>query len=296
MKISSIYFRPVINKKRANNIKINHYTSDTFAFSGKKEIKPNDTVKIATYQYLQVPLPITPERKEQLEEFQNKYGLRFNDIKLLNQAFSYNISNAVSIIPHNYTYEKLEFIGDSVLNLCTTKLLSEIHGSYQEGRLTKLRDNLVSNNNIAAFAKKIGLDEMSYMLKKEKHDQRLADMFEALLGAIFIDGKDEGFKNAFKFFKENFSDEIASFETEFHFNEEQLRNYLDDNNYDSSKLNRIIDFWMIKSTKEHIAKVTILYDGKVIAEHVSNNKNRAKQEACKKAYLRLINEGLGILD
>ena len=121
-------------------------------------------------------------------------------------------------------------------------------------------------------------------------------MFEALLGAIFIDGGDEGFNNAYKFLKDNFSEEIASCKIEFPFNEEQLRDYLEEHGYDSSKLDRIIDFWMIKSTKQYISKVSILYNGKIISQHTSNNKNRAKQEACKEAYLRILNEGFGVLN
>ena len=154
MKIFPINVRPILNKKPIINFKRN-YTSDSFTFSGNKESKSDSTgLNTASFRYMPLPLPITPERKVQLEEFENRYGLKFNNIELLNQAFCYNVSKATDIIPHHYTYEQLEFIGDSVLNLCTTKLLQEIHGSYQEGRLTKLRENIVSNKSIAAYNKK----------------------------------------------------------------------------------------------------------------------------------------------
>lgn len=157
---------------------------------------------------------ISREREEILTKFQEKYNLKFKNLELLNKAFchtSYTNENSLDIIN---SYERLEFLGDAVLKLSVSKILYSKFKDYQEGKLTKLRAEIVSDKTIAQYAKKLGISELLLLGKNEKKhggsskESILACSFEALLGAIFIEYGARGYKKAYDFIVENFKDEI----------------------------------------------------------------------------------------
>lgn len=159
---------------------------------------------------------ISKERIKILKEFQKKYNLKFKDISLLNQAFvhtSYTNENGIDVME---SYEKLEFLGDAVLKLSISRFLYENFPQYQEGQMTKLRGEIVSDKVIFEFAKKLNFEELIVLGKNEKRhggakkESILACAFEALLGAIFLEYKEKGYKKAYEFLISNFNDEILS--------------------------------------------------------------------------------------
>ena len=159
---------------------------------------------------------ISKERTKELKEFQKKYNLKFKDISLLNQAFihtSYTNENNIDVAS---SYEKLEFLGDAVLKLAISKFLFENFPQYQEGQMTKLRGEIVSDKSIFEFAKKLGFEELIILGKNEKKhggakkESILACAFEALLGAIFLEYKEKGYKKAYEFLIDNFKNEILN--------------------------------------------------------------------------------------
>lgn len=161
---------------------------------------------------------ISKERKKQLRNFLKKYKLKFKNIELLNQAFihtSYTNENNISV---EFSYEKLEFYGDAVLKLVVSDFLYNHFINYNEGELTKLRAEIVSDKNIFNYAKKLGFEELIVLGKNEKKqggakkESILACAFEALLGAIFIESKQKGYKKAYEFMKENFYEDILEIE------------------------------------------------------------------------------------
>jgi len=161
---------------------------------------------------------ISKERKKQLRDFQKKYGFRFKNIELLNQAFihtSYTNENGLST---NLSYEKLEFYGDAVLKLVISDFLYNHFENYNEGELTKLRAEIVSDKNIFEYAKKLGFEKLIILGKNEKKqggakkESIIACAFEALLGAIFIQYNKKGYKKAYEFLKENFYEDILEVE------------------------------------------------------------------------------------
>ena len=93
------------------------------------------------------------------------------------------------------SYERLEFFGDSVLKLFTSKLLYEIYPEYPEGNLSKIRSILVSDNILSKVAFEIGLDKAIKLGPAEekqggrKRESNLACSLEALLGAYYLNGK-----------------------------------------------------------------------------------------------------------
>lgn len=157
---------------------------------------------------------ISPEREKLLIKFQEKYNLKFKKLELLNQAFchtSFTNENNLEVIN---SYERLEFLGDAVLKLTVSKLLYKKFKDYQEGKLTKLRAEIVSDKTIAKYAEKLGIGELLLLGKNEKKhggstkESILACAFEALLGAIFIEYGARGYKKAYDFMVENFEKEI----------------------------------------------------------------------------------------
>jgi len=127
------------------------------------------------------------------EGLQDKLGYRFSDPTLLQLALTHpSVSHESSApTPHN---QRLEFLGDAVLGLILTKELYEKFPAYGEGPLTKARAQMVNRRTLSAEARRLNLGDYLILSRGEEANggrQRLsslADAFEALLGAIFLDG------------------------------------------------------------------------------------------------------------
>ncbi|RJP18562.1 MAG: ribonuclease III [Candidatus Abyssobacteria bacterium SURF_5] len=151
------------------------------------------------------------ERRKELKDLEKLLGVHMRRIDLLNQALCH--PSYVNELPEERGehYEKLEFLGDAVLELIISHELYEAYPQYEEGELTKLRAAVVSKPTLAKTAKKIGIDPFIKLGKGEelgggrKRNSLLADALEALIGAIYLDG---GLKMAREFILQHFSDEI----------------------------------------------------------------------------------------
>lgn len=135
----------------------------------------------------------------------NTLGITFNNIDFLMTAFthrSYLNEHKKSVKEHN---ERLEFLGDAVLELVVTDYLYE-NFDEPEGVLTNWRSALVRTESIAAAAHRLGFEEMLRLSKGEKRGsnrarmQILANSFEAVIGAIYID---LGYEQAENFINDN---------------------------------------------------------------------------------------------
>lgn len=134
-----------------------------------------------------------------LKEFQPTIGYNFKNISYLEQAMTHS---SYSGGKNNGSNERLEFLGDSVLQLTVSQYLFTEMNEEPEGGMTKLRASIVCENSLYNFAKKIDLGRYLMLGKGEEmtggRDRRsiLADAFEALIAAIFLDG---GMEEARKF-------------------------------------------------------------------------------------------------
>lgn len=126
--------------------------------------------------------------------FENLIGYKFNDKGLLKQAFthrSYINENRSSGLEHN---ERLEFLGDAVLELVITDFLYEKFKEMNEGELTSLRSALVNADTCAKVAQNLGANGFLLLSKGESKDTGrarqfiLANTLEAIIGAIYMDG------------------------------------------------------------------------------------------------------------
>ncbi len=139
---------------------------------------------------------------ERLGAFEKKIRHVFKDKHLLVQALthrSYLNENKAFKLPHN---ERLEFLGDAVLELVSTEYLYELYPYKQEGELTSIRAALVNTVSISNVGKDLGISDYLLLSKGELKDTGraraviLANAFEALIGAIYLDA---GYKAAKKF-------------------------------------------------------------------------------------------------
>jgi ribonuclease III len=137
-----------------------------------------------------------------LTELQNNLGIRFNNITLLRTAFTHrsyiNETNDLSQ-EHN---ERLEYLGDAVLELSVTRFLFDKFGDTPEGQLTAYRAALVRTETISQKALELGFNDYLLLSKGEARDigrarnYILANTLEAFIGALYLD---KGFDAADEF-------------------------------------------------------------------------------------------------
>jgi len=145
-----------------------------------------------------------------MHPLEEKISYSFSNSSLLNEALTHP-SMGYELKDDCTDNQRLEFLGDSVLQLTLTELIFTEFTGYDEGEMTKLRSRLVSKEALHAFALKISLNQHMLMGKGEKavggqnRASTLADGLEALIGAIYLDG---GFDQAFEFIKTLIADDI----------------------------------------------------------------------------------------
>ncbi len=137
---------------------------------------------------------ISKVRIELLEEIQSRSEYKFKDINILNIALTHS-SYANEYKKHKIIYnERLEFLGDSILGLIVSEYIYREYPNYPEGELTKLRSTVVCEPTLSFLAKNINLGKYLLLGKGEEATggrervSIMADAFEALIGAIYLDG------------------------------------------------------------------------------------------------------------
>jgi ribonuclease III len=135
-----------------------------------------------------------------IQDLMQKLDLPIKDAKLIQNAFVHR-----SYLNENKEFtennERLEYLGDAVLELATSHYLYSRFSKEQEGMLTNLRAALVRTTSLAEISKKLGLSDLLLMSKGEEagggrdNISLLADCFEAFLGAIYLD---TGYTNCVK--------------------------------------------------------------------------------------------------
>ncbi len=132
-----------------------------------------------------------------------KLHIAYKDLAIYEQALTHPSYNGDANTKHQ-DYEKLEFMGDSVLGYVTADLVYKNRPEMSEGDLTKLRSVLVSTKPLAAYARKISLDQYVRIghsitaSQVKESDKILENVFESLIGAIYLDA---GLKAAYRFIK-----------------------------------------------------------------------------------------------
>lgn len=129
-----------------------------------------------------------------LDSFQKKIGYNFKKVLYLETALVHSsFSNEMKINKKEYN-ERLEFLGDAVLELITSDFLFRRYTGKQEGELSRLRATLVCEQSLAICARELDIGALLMLGRGEEttggrnRDSILADAFEAVIGAIYMDG------------------------------------------------------------------------------------------------------------
>jgi len=132
-------------------------------------------------------------KEQKFKQLQDRLGIQFSQVKLLKQAFthsSYVNEHRRKLYEDN---ERLEFLGDAVLELTVSKYLFEKYPMMSEGELTKLRAAIVCEPSLVMFANQLGFGEFVLLGKGEEmtggreRPAMLADVFESFIGALYLD-------------------------------------------------------------------------------------------------------------
>ena len=129
-----------------------------------------------------------------LSELQDRIGYRFRQEGLLRQALTHSSYANEKHMKKYSDNEKLEFLGDAVLEVTSSEFLYHNYPKLSEGDLTKLRASLVCEPTLALCTEEIGLGEYLFLGKGEeqtggrKRNSILSDALEAVIGAIYLDG------------------------------------------------------------------------------------------------------------
>lgn len=151
------------------------------------------------------------EHINQLQQFEIQTQVAFKDKKILSQAFTHRSflnERKSQDLQHN---ERLEFLGDAVLELVVTCFLYEKYPTEAEGPLTAYRAALVNTESLAECARKLQMDDFLRMSKGERMDtvkgrlHILANTFEAFVGALYLD---QGYDVAYDFVAQQLFDKI----------------------------------------------------------------------------------------
>ena len=128
-----------------------------------------------------------------MSEFESKINYTFKDAKLLKRALCHSSYTNEINIGRLKSNERLEFLGDAVLELVSSEFLFQMYPNYPEGDLTKLRASLVCEPALASAARSIDIGQYLLLGKGEEatggreRDSSISDAIEAVIGAIYLD-------------------------------------------------------------------------------------------------------------
>ena len=223
----------------------------------------------------------------ELEKFLQAMEIPYHDIEIFKQAFTHT-SYANENKLKNHDYERLEFLGDAVLQYHVSRYLFDLYPTMPEGRLTKLRSKLVREESLARFARELDLGAYIYLGAGEinnggrDRDSVLADIFEAFMGAICHDC---GMKYVDMMLKKT------------------IYRHINDVNYDDitdfkTKLQELIQADQRKTVTYELLSATgpsnypvfemaVKMDDMILGTGIGSSKKRAEQQAAKDALNKL---------
>lgn len=211
------------------------------------------------------------------------FNISYKNIALYEQALTHPSYNGDANTKHQ-DYEKLEFMGDAVLNFVTADLVYKNRPEMSEGNLTKLRSVLVSTKPLAAYARKIKLHEYirighSITLEQVKtSDKILENVFESLVGAIYLDA---GLKPAYRLISSLLLEDIKNYDVD------DLTDYKSKLQEEIQAEHRDAVQYLTVETSgpahDRTFKVQVLFNGIVLGVGEGKSKKKAEEMAAKSA-------------
>lgn len=226
-------------------------------------------------------------KNERLLQLERIIGFEIDDPSLFLRALRHRSTLANDQYSSHDSYERLEFLGDAVLDLIAAEVLFEKFPTANEGFLTKSRAKLVKGETLAKFSIKLGIEDLLEL--GERSDQVsisksiLADVFESIIAAIYIT---KGYANAFMFVSEVFEKQVDF---------KKLVNQVD--NFKSALLEftqaekmSLPSYRVVTESgpgHDKIFEIMVIVDGKELGKGQGKSKKSAEQEAAKVALKTL---------
>lgn len=228
---------------------------------------------------------------EQISQFMEIIGYQFRDESLLITALTHSsFANEKHMPPHSDN-ERLEFLGDAVLELVSSRFLYLNYPNMDEGELSKLRASLVCEPTLAFSCKEIRLGEFVRLSKGEdltggrERKSILSDAFEACIGAIYLDG---GIEPAEAFVKKFVLNDIEHKQL-FYDSKTKLQEVVQANFVDK------VEYILVSESGPDHAKefeIKAMCGKRVLGKGIGGTKKAAEQEAAYEALVMFYKEGL----
>ena len=220
-----------------------------------------------------------------MEELERNIGYTFSNKELLRKA----LTHTSYAYEHNVeSNEKLEFLGDSILEFVSSEYMYNKYTNLKEGEMTKVRATVVCEKSLYKIATLHNFSDFLYLGKSEimtggnKRPAILADSVEAVIAAMFIDG---GLEPAKKFIIENLKNEIEV--ATKHVGEKDYKTVLQEELQKHGDVK--IEYKIIKESgpdHDKTFEAEVKLNGKVLATGVGKSKKEAEMQAAKKALER----------
>ena len=224
---------------------------------------------------------------DKLTEIQKLLKYKFKNINLLKEAIAHKS------IKSSINNERLEFLGDAVLDLIVGEYLYHKFKGKSEGDLSKLRASLVNEDSLAKIAKELRLGEFLYLSTAEENNggrekqSLISDALEALMGAIYLESGLEKVKSIFiALLEANFPDISLNLTKDYKTTLQELT---------QAKIGLAPKYELISSSGPDHKKsfeMAVILEGKEIARAIGNSKKSAEQ-ACALKALEMLNSMKG---
>jgi len=222
--------------------------------------------------------------EESINELEKKIEYCFREKALLKQALTHSSFVNEQRIKKLPDYERLEFLGDAVLELTTSDFLFRRFPDVREGELTKRRASIVCGSSLAQCAENISLGEYILMGRGEEStggrhkENMISDVMEAVIGAIYLDG---GFKKAVAFIQRFV---LSDFEEKrlFYYSKTLLQEYV------QKEKGAVLDYVLVNEygpdhSREFVVEARV--NGNTVGKGIGKTKKGAEQQAAYEALL-----------
>lgn len=221
------------------------------------------------------------DRDAAVRHFEGVFGYRIADLGLLERALTH--SSFASENPRSTDYQRLEFLGDAVLELAVTSFIYDEYPAATEGEMTLLRASVVSEPALASIAESWGLRDRLLLGRGEGlsggRDKQsiLSDVVEALLAAVFIDG---GFARVNQIVRDQWAPMIRARAGEP--GQQDFKTRLQETLVAEG---RTVEYTVTEAGPQHAKQfaANVVSSGEVLASGSGTSKKRAEQDAARKA-------------
>lgn len=228
--------------------------------------------------------------KDPLKKLESLLGYRFKKRNFLTRAITHKSFANENKMPPEEHNERLEFLGDAVLELTVSELLMKKYPHFSEGKLSKLRAAIVNEKQLAMLARHFQLGEFLKLGKGEdqtggrEKDSLLADAFEAVLGAIY---QDRGFEKAMHFVYQHYQNLLGEESPESFFKDYKT----DLQEKSQEKFHAVPRYRLVKETgpdHDKIFDVEIYIRHELMGKGTGRSKKEAEQQAAREALEKLL--------